>query len=147
MAIYSIARNATATASGDSHFDVAAGAGLRPRIMELGIFLGVATASVFGVNRPSAIGTRTTPVALLPEDPADPALTGITLIDAAIAWSAQPTDAAEDLRQIHLPATIGVGVIWTFPNGLVIDVSKSIQILNRALNANSTRCNVSCDIS
>jgi hypothetical protein len=139
--IYSIARNPTTTTSGNAHFDVAAGAGVRPRIMELGLFLGAATASVYGVNRPSAIGTRTSPTALLAEDPAD----ATSECDTAIAWSAEPTLASSDLRRISLPATIGTGIIWTFPRGLVLDVSKSLVVVNRGTNANSNSVHVVAD--
>lgn len=130
MSVYSIGRRTSGTTSGNAAFDVAAGAGVRPKIMEFGFFLGAATASTYGLNRPTAIGTRTSPVALLAEDPNDPA----SECDTALVWSVQPTFATDDLRRIGLPATIGVGVIWTFPKGLVIDVSKSLALVNRATN-------------
>ena len=41
-----------------------------------------------------------------------PGLTGQTNIDTA--WSAAATVAANYIRKIVLPATIGAGVIWTF---------------------------------
>jgi hypothetical protein len=140
MALYSIARTGTVTTSGSATFDVGNSTGTRPRLMEIGVFIGAATASTFGVNRPTTLGTRTSPVALLPEDPADPTLTGITLVDSAIAWSAQPTMGAADFRLIGLPATIGVGIIWTFPRGLVIAVSLPIVIVNRATNSAVNNC-------
>jgi hypothetical protein len=133
MAIYSIARTGTVVTSGQAVFDVGAGAGVRGRIMEIGLFLGAATASTYGLNRPSAIGTRTSPVVLLAEDPADPA----SECDTAIAWSVQPTFGANDYRLIGLPATIGTGVIWTFPRGLTIAASGSIAVVNRATNSAS----------
>lgn len=146
MAIYSISRTATVTTSGNAAGDVATSTGIRPRVMEVGIFLGAATASTYALNRSSALGTRTTPVALLPEDAADPALTGITLVDSAIAFSVQPTLAATDLRTIALPATIGVGMVWTFPKGLAIAVSLSLVIVNRATNSASAPYHIVCDL-
>jgi hypothetical protein len=40
----------------------------------------------------------------------------------ANAWTTAPT-AGTALRRMVLPATIGAGVIWTFPNGLVLPTS------------------------
>lgn len=128
MAIYSIGRRTTGTTSGNAAFDVSAGAAVRPAMLELGVFLAAATASTFGVNRPTALGTRTTPVVLLAEDPAMPA----SEADTALAWSVQPTFATDDLRRIALPATIGTGVIWTFPKGIVIAQNLSIAVVNRS---------------
>lgn len=130
MALYSIGRRTTGTTSGNAAFDVATGANVQAKILEFGFFLGAATASTFGLNRPTAVGTRTTPVALLPEEfiASGPAAE----CDSALAWSAQPTFATDDLRRIGLPATIGVGVIWTFPRGLVMPASTSIALVNRS---------------
>lgn len=91
MALYSIGRRTTGTTSGNAAMDVACSTGIRPKIMEVGFFLGAATASTYGLNRTTALGTRTSPVALLAEDAGDPALTGVTLVDTALAWSVQPT--------------------------------------------------------
>jgi hypothetical protein len=138
MAIYSLGRNSTVTTSGNAAWDVVSGAGVRGRMMELGLFLGAATASTYGLNRPTAIGTRTTPVALLAEDASDAA----SECDCAVAFSVQPTLAAQDFRLIGLPATIGVGVIWTFPKGLILEVSKGVALINRATNSASV--NIYC---
>jgi len=73
----------------------------------------------------------------LAEDPGDPTLTGITLVDAAIAFSAEPTELSTMIRRIGLPATIGVGAVFTFPRGLVLAVSLSFLLLNDGTNANS----------
>jgi hypothetical protein len=114
--------------------------------MEWNLFLGAATASTFSLRRTSALGTRTSPLALVPEDPADPALTGITLVDMAVAFSAEPTEASDRLALIGLPATIGVGVIWTFPRGMVLAVSLSFVIVNDATNAASHNHTAVADI-
>src|SRR5256885_15233699 len=50
--------------------------GVRPKLMEWGLFLGAATASTFSLRRTSALGTRTTPTALVAEDAADETLAG-----------------------------------------------------------------------
>jgi hypothetical protein len=137
MALYSLAQTGTSTTSANAVTDMAVSTGCRPRLMEAAWFLGAATASTHSLRRSSALGTRTSPIALLGEDPGDPTLTGINLVDSAIAFSAEPTEATTAIRRIGLPATIGVGVVWTFPRGLVLAVSLSFLILNDATNANS----------
>jgi len=132
MAIYSIGRRTTGTTSGQAAFDVVAGANVLPRLHEIGLFLGAATASTYGLNRPTANGTRTTPVLLLAESEIGSA--PASECDTALAWSVQPTFATDDLRRIALPATIGVGVIWTFPKGIAMAVSTGLALVNRATN-------------
>jgi hypothetical protein len=95
--------------------------------MEIGLFLAAATASTFGLGRPQAIGvTPTSPVTVLQEDPGDPAGT----VQTALAWGTAPTVPLQFFRRISLPATIGTGVIWTFPRGLVIPISSSLVVWN-----------------
>jgi hypothetical protein len=106
----------------------------RLKLMELGFFLAAATASVFGLGRPAAIGdTPTTPVDFLQEDPANVLAANVAL--SALAWGTGPTVPVPFLRRIALPAVVGTGVIWTFPEGLVIPVSDSIVLWNLGTNS------------
>ncbi|MDQ3024752.1 MAG: hypothetical protein M3R04_10325 [bacterium] len=146
MAIYSLAQTSVVTVSGNAAADVACSTGMRPRLMEWGLFLGAATASTFSLRRTSALGTRTTPTALIAEDVSDPALAGINLIDMAVAFSVEPTELTTKLRSIGLPATIGTGVIWTFPRGITVATSLSLAIIGDATNAASHHHNPVCDI-
>ena len=129
MALYRLAQNSTVTTSGNAASDMACSTGVRPRLVEMDLFNGAATAGQFSLRRTSALGTRTSPVALVAEDPGDPALTGIELVDSAVAFSAEPTEATAKLANIGFPATIGVGVIWTFPRGMALAVSLSFAII------------------
>jgi len=105
----------------------------RARLLELGFFLAAATASIYGLGRPAAIGTTpTTPVDFLPEDPNDVIASGV--VQSALAWGGAPTVPAAYLRRIALPATIGAGVIWTFPEGIVIPVSYGLVLWNIGTN-------------
>lgn len=128
MGIYSFAGRTSNVAIANATFEIRAGAtGPRPRILEVGIFLAAATASAFGIGRPQAIGiTPTSPQTILAEDPAE----GSSLTQVAGAWGTGPTVPLNFLRRISLPATIGTGVIWTFPKGLVIPLSGSIVVWN-----------------
>lgn len=106
----------------------------RLKIMELGFFLAAATASIYGLGRPAAIGdTPTTPVDFLQEDLAEVLAANVAL--SALAWGTKPTAPTAFLRRIALPATVGTGVIWTWPKGLVIPVSSSIVLWNLGTNS------------
>ena len=129
MALYRLAQNSTVTTSGNAAADMACSTGVRPKLMEWDLFNGAATAGQFSLRRTTALGTRTTPVALVAEDPGEPALAGINLVDAAVAFSVEPTEASVKLANIGFPATIGVGVIWTFPRGLTLANSLSFAII------------------
>ena len=105
----------------------------RVKVVELGLFLAAATASIIGLGRPAAIGvTPTDPVDFLQEDPDDVLASGV--IQSALAWATPPTAPTAFLRRIALPATIGTGVIFSFPDGLVIPVSSSIVLWNLGTN-------------
>lgn len=94
--------------------------------MEIGISQNAATAGVYGIGRPAAIGvTPTSPVTFLDEqDGNGPA--GLTT--CAVAWGTGPTVPANFFRRLSCPATIGAGAIFTFPRGLGIPISGSIVI-------------------
>jgi hypothetical protein len=146
--IYSIAQRGTNVTTAQLTFDVASptASGVLALITEVGVFLGAATASTYGIARTTTLGTRTTPTALIAEAQGMPALTGITLVDSAIAWGAQPTISGTDFRRIGLPATIGTGVIWTFPRGIQLQAQLAVGIVNRATNSALTDCYVVVDI-
>lgn len=137
MSLYRLAQTSTVTTSGNCAADMACSTGVRPKLMEWDLFLNAATASIFSLRRTSALGTRTSPVALVAEDPGEPALTGINLVDMAVAFSAEPTELTAKLASIGLPATIGTGVIWTFPRGLTLANSLSFVIVNDGTNGAS----------
>lgn len=106
----------------------------RIKVHEIGIFLAAATATTIGLGYPAAIGvTPTTPVDFVSEDPNDVLASGV--VQSAMAWETAPTIPANFLRRISLPATIGTGVIWTFPEGLTIPVSSGLVLWNLALNS------------
>lgn len=131
MAIYSIARRSTNVTSGQSSHTLITAAADRAALIECGVFMGAATASTYSLGRPAAAGvTPTSPVTVLAEDPAAPAGT----VTSALAWSTSPTSPTNDLRRWASPATIGTGVIWTFPRGLLIAVSSNLVLQNLATN-------------
>lgn len=133
MAIYSLALNSTVTTTGAAAMDAKSSSANSPRIMEIGVNLGAATASTYGLGRSGNVPTQTSPVLLQAENPGDPAaVTGL-----AVAWSVAPTVPAQFFRRTSLPATVGTGIIWTFPRGLVLAVTTSMLLWNLATNAAS----------
>jgi len=133
MAVYSIARRTTNVTAGQANLEIIAQSSRRPKIMEAEIFLAAATAGSYGIGRPAAAGiTPTSPVALLLEG-ADTAGAGVTT--TALAWGTSPTAPTDFFRRIAFPATIGTGVIWTFPQGIWIAASATLTYHNIATPA------------
>ena len=136
MAVYSIAQRTTVTTISAAAWEVRSAATNKPKVMELGIMLAAATASVYGVGRPAAIGiTPTTPLTVLDEQDGN-GPTGLTT--SAVAWGTGPTVPTNFNRRVSLPATLGAGVILTFPRGLGIPVSGSIVVWNITTNSAAT---------
>ena len=131
----------TRKTAGAAAMDLRAAASNSPRIMEIGLNLGAATASTYGLGRSGNTPTQTSPVLVQAENPADPAgLTG-----CAVSWSVAPTLPAQFFRRISLPATIGAGVIWTFPRGLILAAAGTLLLWNLATNSASTNAWVVVD--
>jgi hypothetical protein len=131
MAIYSIARRTTNVTSAQSAHTIYTAASDRGALLEAGVFMAAATASTYSLGRPAGAGvTPTSPVLLQAEDPGSPAST----IYSALAWGTSPTSPTYDFRRIGLPATIGTGVIWTFPRGMIIAISSNFVLQNLATN-------------
>lgn len=132
MAIYSIANRTTSTTSAAATLEIIAASGAGFRLLEIGIIINAATASVFGLGAPAAKGiTPTSPVTLLAEDAGNTTAGNTT----ALAWGTGPTVPANFYRRVSLPATIGSGVIWTFPRGLVVLKNTSLVLWNIATNS------------
>ena len=126
MSLYGISQRTTATAAASANQELRSAATNKPRLMECGISQNAATAGVYGLGRPGAIGiTPTSPQNAVAEDDAS-APTSLSTV--AVAWGTGPTVPTNFNRRISCTATIGVGVIWTFPRGLDIAVSSSIVI-------------------
>lgn len=131
MALYSCAVRTISAATTTTAWELRTTTTDRIAILEIGIFLAAGTASTFGLGRPQAIGlTPITTTAGQAEDPANPAGTGVV----ATAWTTAPTVPLIFHRRISLPATVGTGIIWTFPRGLFVPISSSIILWNLATN-------------
>lgn len=134
MALYSLAQRTSSGTNAAAAAELRASSTVRLRVRQISITLGAATASIFGIGRPAAIGvTPTSPVSGLPLDPAD---TVAAAGQGAVAWGTGPTVPPQFLARIGFPAAIGNGWIWTFDPGseLVVPLSGSIVVWNLATN-------------
>jgi hypothetical protein len=136
MARYSLGFTHAAITAAGGIADVAASATDRAHILEIGFFVsamtGTAPVMTVGLYRTTALGTRTSPVTVLPEDAADPAGTATV----ATAWSVAATLAANPLRRFVV-SSVGGGVIWTWPPKAFI-VANSLSAMLQAITVAGT---------
>ena len=136
MGVYSASIITPAAGANAPFADLRNGASQRLYVREIGVFTTAATATSVGLVRPATFGTASTTTAGQQEDPAD--TNSAALIGCA--WSTAPTLTAAPvyLRRVVLPAQIGAGVIWTWPDeALVVPVSSAIALWNFAGAAGS----------
>lgn len=126
MAIYSLAQRTSGLTIANANASIVTPATVRPRLLEVAIIQATGTAQSIGLGRPATQGTATGPVLFQADDPGDPA----SVTNGHITWSAQPTAPTIFHRRWNSAATIGVGIVWTFPRGLVIAASSSIVSWN-----------------
>lgn len=87
------------------------------RLFELGIMLTSATATQLGLARATTVSVTPASTkpgrAIFPGTPSAPLADSATLLVSG--WTTAPVISTNYLRQISLPATVGAGVIWTWP--------------------------------
>lgn len=126
MAIYSMSQRTIVTSAAAATWEIRTTASTRSTILEFGFSQVTAVAGTYGLGRPAAIGgTPTSPQAFLPDDVGEPA--GLTT--CCVAWGTGPTAPTNFSRRVTCPATIGAGIIWTFPRGFIIPISGSVGSL------------------
>lgn len=125
MARYEIGAQKVTTAAAGLLCQLRAGAGRDLRVFELGVFNVSGVAGEVGLIRPTAVGatfTSTTVGAALDNASA----IGVAVVDTAATTA--PTIGSNYMRRAQLPATVGSGLIWTFPLGINVPVSSSIAL-------------------
>jgi hypothetical protein len=135
MPFYSRGFVSVAAGAGAAYCTIHTGANYRAKITEIALACNAATASSIGLGIPANTPVATTSVLGQAEDRADPAST----VNIDTAWSTAPTTPAQFLRQFGLPATIGAGLIWTWPpdRPLVLPISAWLAIWNFGAGAGS----------
>jgi hypothetical protein len=98
------------------------------RLIEIGLSCNAATASNISLFRNTAAGYAASTSSSVGQAEKPTAAAGTSLVDSA--WSTPPTiTAASRMRRFLLPATIGAGLIWTFPEGLDVRNATATDIL------------------
>ncbi len=115
MSIFALAVRTTGTGSGAAAAEIIAGASNAYRMLEFGLTISAAVASVFGLGAPAAKGTTPATSAVVLAEDSGNTTTGTAQI--ALSWTTGPTVPANYLRRVSLPNTIGAGIVWTFPRG------------------------------
>jgi hypothetical protein len=116
MAIYSAAAAISVGTIANPAFEVKPAASNEPAVMEVGIMDGATTACTYGLGRGGSTATLTSATTVIAEDEGRPA--GVTTMSGT--FSAAPTVPTTYFRRCYLPATIGAGIIFTFPRGIVL---------------------------
>lgn len=127
MARYGVGSGGTALAArtvGTAYAAIRAGA--NPiTVYEIGVFAGTAVVTNVGIIRSATVGTASTSIVPVPEN------TGTPLARLDTAWSAAPTVSTNVyLRQISIPAAIGNGYTYIFPDGITVAASSSLLVWN-----------------
>ena len=129
MAIYSLALRTTVFTSGTTaNWQILAAASVRPKLLELSYIQLTAIASQIGLGTPAAIANTPTNVLFVQDDPADVNATTA----GAIAWNTSPTAPTQAYRRRWNGTLASVGVVWTFPRGLLIPASGALVLWNIA---------------
>jgi hypothetical protein len=123
MALYSLGQRTAVTAATAPNFGIIGVATIFPRLLEFGFSQVTAVAGTYSLARSTNASVQTTTTLPQAENPADPAAKTTT----AMTWSTPPT-RTNDLRRLTCPATIGAGIIWTFPRGLMINATNSMDM-------------------
>jgi hypothetical protein len=127
MAIYSLGqRTTTFTTTTTANVEWRSASSVRPKVLEISYISATATAQSIGLGRPQAIGVTPVNVLFQADDPGDAAATTA----GSLSWATSPTVPLIFHRRWNGAATIGVGIVWTFPRGLVIPVSSSLVLWN-----------------
>ena len=127
MSIASVAIRSTNFTSTQASVELRTTASVKARLLECSIVQATATAQSLGLGRPNALGvTPGTTSTFQRDDSADPAC--VTTV--AASWGTSPTAPTTYHRRWNSAATIGVGVVWTFPRGIVVPVSGALVVQN-----------------
>lgn len=125
MAYHEMAVRTTNVTSANAAVELIGSTVIRAKLIEIGFTQVTGVTTQLGLGRPAAAGvTPTSPVTLVGEDNND-----VPTTKTALAWGTSPTAPSPYMRRWTGAATIGVGAIWTFPRGIVIDKSGATNSL------------------
>lgn len=125
MSLASIGVRTTVATITTASVQLLATAAVKFRLLECSYVQTVGTAQSVGLGRPAANGvTPGTTSTFQRDDSADPAC----VTTASLSFGTSPTAPTVYHRRWNSAATIGVGIVWTFPRGLIVPVSGALVI-------------------
>lgn len=137
MSISSLAQRTTNLTITQASVEWRTPAGARAKVLEISIIQATGTAQSLGLGRPGALGVTPVNVLFQADDPGDPA----SVMNGSLSWATSPTAPTIFHRRWNSAATIGVGIVWTFPRGLIIPISSSLVVWNITT---AVACDVNC---
>lgn len=127
MSLASIALRTSNVTIANANSELRTTAGVVCRVLEFSMIQLTGTAGSYGLGRPAAQGvTPATTSTLQRDNSSDPAC--VTTV--SLTWGTSPTAPTNYHRRTNTAATIGVGIVWSFPAGLVVPVSSSLVCFN-----------------
>lgn len=127
MSLASVAIRTSNLTTTQASAEIRTTASVKARMLELSLIQVTGTAQSLGLGRPAAIGVTPGTISTYQrDDSADPAC--VTTI--AATWGTSPTAPSTYHRRWNSAATVGVGIVWTFPRGIIIPVSASVVVFN-----------------
>ena len=119
MAIFSVANRTSVATITTAALEIhRPGANNAYSLKELGITQNAATASVFGYAKPCRRQKGVTPANGSTVQAEDQGNTTAGNTTTGTTWATGPTAPTNFWRRVSTPATIGAGIIWTFPRGI-----------------------------
>lgn len=120
MARYAVPFVTSTTAAGQALAWLRSTAGKDMRVWEVGLFSdsGTAAANVFRLGRPAAVSNASGANLQIPQ--AEDSSAAAAACAAAFSATTMPTSPTSFMRRFSMPAVLGAGIIWTFPQGLVV---------------------------
>ena len=128
MAIFSLSVKITGASAGPL-LEIYTGSSpaMACKVMEIGISQNAATATEYGLGFPAAVGTGRGGTFLFQNEQSQTDYASKTNI--ATSWSGAPTAPTIALRRFSSSATVGAGIIWTFPRGITIPAGGTQSIV------------------
>ena len=126
MAISSLALRTTNVTITTAQWELRTAATGRVKVLELSIIQAAAVAQSLGLGRPQAQGVTPVNVLFQRDDPNEVA----SVLNASLSWATSPTVPLIFHRRWNSTATAGVGIVWTFPRGLIVAASSSLVVWN-----------------
>lgn len=124
MALYGNSITKTTSTAAAPICTLSTGTARDVRVFEIAISVSTAASGEIGIMRPANSPTVPTGGQV---GAAWDNISGAGVAVTANAWTTAPT-AGTAMKRMVLPATIGAGVIWSFPQGLVLPTSSYLVV-------------------